>query len=164
MFGRHPPNARAQTKQRAERVDVQHVADRLRGCLIQARIVSDNTRAVHKMGDGSELFADLVKNALDVIFHRHIALDRNRLAASFLHSFDDTRSSVRIGLVVHRDIIASCACKFCGGSADPPAAAGNEQDWSRHRLLLALRGADRTRSAWLAQQSDSKKIPCYQTQ
>ena len=54
-----------------------------------------------------------------------------------LDSLDHGCSGIRVGLVVHRDVVTG-ACEFRSGGTDTTASAGDEQDWSRHRSLLIL--------------------------
>jgi hypothetical protein len=92
--GRHPAHTGAQTKQRAECIEVKYLADRFRADLVEPRTVADNARTVHKMRERSEGIDGRIKHALDIVLLRHVPLDRDCLPARPLYSVDDSGSSI----------------------------------------------------------------------
>ena len=93
-------------------------------------IFARNAGAVHEMRERPELRNGGVKDALDVRLDRHVALDRDRLAAGGLHRLDHAAGGLGIALVVDRHVVAAAAGKSASGGADAAAAAGNQKNGS----------------------------------
>ena len=82
-----------------------------------------------------ELARRRIEHALDIAFDRHVALDRDRLAAGGLHRIDHAGCGLGIALVVDRHVVAARAGQPRGRCTDAAAAAGDKKDWTWHGEL-----------------------------
>ena len=91
------------------------------------------------MGDRPERARGLVEHPHDVGLLRHVALQRDGVAARFLHRVGNVSRGFGVLNVIDRDIVAARRGKPRRRRADAAAAAGDEKNGSRHGELLDLR-------------------------
>src|SRR5262245_44086541 len=90
------------------------------------------------MGERPELAVDSREHARNVVLVRHVARDRDRLAAGCPDGRDYAVRGVATLVIVHRHVEAARRGELCGGGTDTAAAAGDEENRCRRHVLSLL--------------------------
>ena len=92
---------------------------------------------VDEMRQASELLVDARKDALDVGFERHVALENLAWRAAGAAFARDALGRLLVALIVERDRVAVLRGEAAHRGADAARAAGDEQELSPWRVSTA---------------------------